>query len=80
MAYPFMFGKWGVGLPCHALARCNLAILHFFGSCLRAFGEVPLTIRSALAGFCQRDEHSASDGCLRRNERKGCSCPQNAVW
>ena len=63
----------GVGLACYALDRCNFMILHFFGSCTGAFGRTVLTIRLASAGICQPDERSASGGCVRRNEWKGCS-------
>ena len=70
----------GVGLTCHAPACCNLAVLSLFGSCLRAFGEVLLTILLALSGFCQRDGRSAAVAGMRRTGWKGCSLPQNAVW
>ena len=69
----------GVGLTCHALARCNSAILFLFRSCLRAFDEVLLTILLSLAGFCQRNQHSAAVAGARRTGWKGCSRPQNAA-
>ena len=38
-----------------------------------------MTIRQASAGFCQRDERSACDSCVRLSGWKGCSLPQNAA-
>ncbi len=64
--------RTSVGLIYHALARCSLAIMHLFGFCTRALGEVSVTIRPASAGFCQWDESSACDSCERRNGLKGC--------
>ena len=67
----------GSGMSCASLMQFgNFAPFWILLACVqRGFADNP----PGFGGFCQRNERSVSDACVRRAGWKGCSCPQNAA-